>query len=258
MRVGMDQTVVRINLGKSPFQNWTLIYGESSSSMRELSFPSSTGPVLKSARLWSLSVKLILMFMSHVQDAAWMVPGEPLKCQSPADVYLLLKSSDFISHDLDHAFDLCIDTPLVANSEVEPAEVTTLPAEESLVASTSRLELADDDESNQSSSEDEELPPKKRIKRDYDFELVLKKWFDMPKSQEWRCFVRNKELLGTLHFFSIKFCLLTLDEIPAITHRDVNYYKFLQPAEVTDDLRSKILDFFLDQVLDNFPSDSCE
>lgn len=48
-------------------------------------------------------VNLIL----HFQDASWILPT--LKCTSPADVYLLLKSSDFISHDLDPAlaFDGC-------------------------------------------------------------------------------------------------------------------------------------------------------
>lgn len=43
-----------------------------------------------------------------LQDAAWMLPSSsPLKCTSPADVYLLLKSSDFISHDLNR--DLVFD-----------------------------------------------------------------------------------------------------------------------------------------------------
>ena len=36
-----------------------------------------------------------------LQDAAWLLPASsPLKCTSPSDVYLLLKSSDFINHDL--------------------------------------------------------------------------------------------------------------------------------------------------------------
>ncbi|KAN0087681.1 D123 domain containing protein [Tylopilus felleus] len=38
---------------------------------------------------------------SSPKDAAWVLPmSSPLKCTSPADVYLLLKSSDFITHDL--------------------------------------------------------------------------------------------------------------------------------------------------------------
>lgn len=37
----------------------------------------------------------------------------PLRCTSPADVYLLLKSSDFISHDLDPeaVFQYCKERP---------------------------------------------------------------------------------------------------------------------------------------------------
>ncbi|KDQ20843.1 hypothetical protein BOTBODRAFT_151782 [Botryobasidium botryosum FD-172 SS1] len=36
------------------------------------------------------------------RDAVWILaPSSPLKCTSPSDVYLFLKSSDFVSHDLD-------------------------------------------------------------------------------------------------------------------------------------------------------------
>lgn len=39
---------------------------------------------------------------SSPRDAAWMLPASsPLKCISPSDVYLLLKSSDFVQHDID-------------------------------------------------------------------------------------------------------------------------------------------------------------
>ncbi|KAG9315670.1 putative cytoplasmic protein [Chiua virens] len=38
---------------------------------------------------------------SSPKDAAWVLPmSSPLQCTSPAEVYLLLKSSDFITHDL--------------------------------------------------------------------------------------------------------------------------------------------------------------
>lgn len=38
------------------------------------------------------------------KDATWVNNGT-LKCQTPGDVYLLLKSSDFVMHDLLHAID---------------------------------------------------------------------------------------------------------------------------------------------------------
>ncbi|KAJ3537029.1 hypothetical protein NM688_g6748 [Phlebia brevispora] len=47
---------------------------------------------------------------SSPRDAAWMLPASsPLKCVSPADVYLLLKSSDFVLHDIDkdQLFEAC-------------------------------------------------------------------------------------------------------------------------------------------------------
>lgn len=51
---------------------------------------------------------------SSPRDASWILPaGSPMKCTSPADVYMLLKSSDFISHDLDedNVFEGCEPSP---------------------------------------------------------------------------------------------------------------------------------------------------
>lgn len=49
---------------------------------------------------------------SSPQDAKWISPHQnTLKCTSPNDVYLLLKSSSFVSHDLAHAFDGCTAAP---------------------------------------------------------------------------------------------------------------------------------------------------
>lgn len=39
---------------------------------------------------------------SSPKDATWINNGT-LKCQTPGDVYLLLKSSDFVMHDIEHA-----------------------------------------------------------------------------------------------------------------------------------------------------------
>lgn len=43
---------------------------------------------------------------SAPQDAGWMLPGNDLQCMSPSDVYLLLKSSDFITNDIQQAQEL--------------------------------------------------------------------------------------------------------------------------------------------------------
>ncbi|CAG8821218.1 22299_t:CDS:2, partial [Dentiscutata erythropus] len=96
----------------------------------------------------------------------------------------LLKSSDFVAHDLDHAFEDC-------NYE-----------EESL-----------------------------RRQRPDVFELVLRKWYDVAPSMEFRCFVRNEELV-------------------AISQRDVNYYPFL--VDVQEDLETKIIQFFNTNIRNKF------
>ncbi|KAI0755144.1 D123-domain-containing protein [Daedaleopsis nitida] len=59
---------------------------------------------------------------SSPRDAAWILPASsPLKCMSPADVYLLLKSSDFVQHDLDPTlvFDGC-EPPYAPDSPSSP------------------------------------------------------------------------------------------------------------------------------------------
>ncbi len=43
------------------------------------------------------------------KDACWISSTGTLKCSSFSDICLLLKSSDFIVHDLTHAFDCCED-----------------------------------------------------------------------------------------------------------------------------------------------------
>ena len=48
---------------------------------------------------------------SAPKDATWIAATNSIECRSPNDIYLLLKSSDFITHDLEHAFDGCEDEP---------------------------------------------------------------------------------------------------------------------------------------------------
>lgn len=132
------------------------------------------------------------------QDAAWILAGQDLKCQTPADVYLLLKSSDFISHDLDHAFADCVDG-------FEPDATSASASLERVTDDVAAINLATEAEVPRSGADDPEPrapssapgTASTRTRRPYEFELVLKKWFDMPKSQEWRCFVRQDRLLGS-------------------------------------------------------------
>lgn len=77
-----------------------------------------------------------------------------MECRTPNEIYLLLKSSDFITHDLEHPFDDCTDS------------------------------------------------------QDIPYYLVLRKSFQLNPSLEFRCFVRNRQIIG-------------------ISQREMNYFEFL-------------------------------
>ncbi|KAJ7069833.1 D123-domain-containing protein [Mycena amicta] len=79
---------------------------------RKFAFPELDDQIRECVRMYgALFPKLNF---SSPQDASWVLPASsPLKCTSPADVYLLLKSSDFITHDItpESVFDGCSETP---------------------------------------------------------------------------------------------------------------------------------------------------
>jgi len=126
---------------------------------------------------------------SSPKDATWM-NANSMDCRTPSDIYLLLKSSDFITHDLEHAFD---DTE---DGEGAESELTTAT-----------------------------IP----------YHLVLRKAFEMNPSVEFRCFVRNRKLIG-------------------ITQRDLNHFDFL--FDLQERLQSKIQEFFDVRLRDTFPDDN--
>ncbi|KAI9007763.1 D123-domain-containing protein [Hyaloraphidium curvatum] len=90
------------------------------------------------------------------RDASWVALNNSLKCSTPADVFLLLKSSDFVAHDLGN--------PYISTRGEEPPPTPD----------------PDDEESR---------PPEELY-------LVLRKWIEVEPSMEFRCFVRRKELIA--------------------------------------------------------------
>ncbi|TDL22263.1 D123-domain-containing protein [Rickenella mellea] len=125
---------------------------------------------------------------SSPKDASWVLPaGSPLKCTSPADVYLLLKSSDFVQHDVnaDSVFEGCDDSAALDSP--------------------------------------------------YSLELVLKKWYHIDTSREFRCFVRNNMLIG-------------------ISQRDCNFYDFLNEQGTQKKMIQAINLFWDSEVRQNWSS----
>lgn len=77
--------------GEDPALSWPDIHAEVRAVIKELG-----GKVLPKLN-WSAP-----------KDATWISPTNDMECRTPNEVYLLLKSSDFITHDLQHAFDGCV------------------------------------------------------------------------------------------------------------------------------------------------------
>ncbi|KAH9217606.1 D123-domain-containing protein [Leptodontidium sp. 2 PMI_412] len=124
---------------------------------------------------------------SAPKDATWIsMKKNSMECATPNDIYLLLKSSDFITHDLEHAFDDC-------------AEDGTM--------------------------KQEDIP----------YVLVLRKWFKVNPSCEFRCFVKDRRIIG-------------------ICQRDLNHFDFLFPMR--ERLRDTILAYFDKTLKDTFPDGS--
>ena len=99
---------------------------------------------------------------SAPKDATWISATNSMACTTPNDVYLLLKSSDFITHDLEQVFDDCED-----ESE-DGSESADTDAESSVNESLS------------------EIP----------YHLILRKTIPaFNPALEIRCFVRSRHLL---------------------------------------------------------------
>ncbi len=108
-----------------------------------------------------------------------------MECRSANDIYLLLKSSIFITHDLEHAFDDCIDPP----------QKTILAAN---------------------------IP----------YALILRPFFKINTSFEFRCFVRDRTIIG-------------------ISQRDLKYVGYSD--QLLAQLQATIQHFFDKKLKSSFP-----
>eukprot|EP01104_Vermistella_antarctica_P008463 TRINITY_DN2117_c0_g1_i1.p1 TRINITY_DN2117_c0_g1~~TRINITY_DN2117_c0_g1_i1.p1 ORF type:complete len:414 (+),score=112.50 TRINITY_DN2117_c0_g1_i1:129-1370(+) len=97
------------------------------------------------------------MTWSSPRDACWMNTEGNLKCRNVAEIFLLLQSSDFVSHDLCHAEE--------------------------------RFRSEDDNASEATTDENESGDSEGHV-------LALRKFYVLKESMEFRCFVRGTHLVG--------------------------------------------------------------
>jgi hypothetical protein len=124
------------------------------------SFPGFEAAILKAIEKLGGKV-FVKTNWSSPRDAVWV--SGTLQCQSVGEIILLLKSSDFVSFDLEHAYDEC----------------------------------------REESTEGESV--RNASKRPEHFCLVLRKWCNLFPSQEFRCFVKDRQLIATSQRDPTKF-----------------------------------------------------
>lgn len=112
------------------------------------------------------------MNWSAPKDANWIAATNSMECRTANDIYLLLKSSDFVTHDLEQVFDDCEDD---SESEIDDEEE----------ASDERV-----------SGPLEDMLSKAASLSKIPYHLVLRKTVpNFNPALEFRCFVRDRNLL---------------------------------------------------------------
>ena len=148
-----------------------------------------------------------------------------MECQVPNDIYLLLKGSDFITHDLEQAFDECED-----ESHGDSQGEIQMATEDDEVENT-RL-----GPQRSSQSPSQAVKPTGPTVETFPYCLVLRKTIPaMATSLEFRCFVSARHLL----------CLC---------QRDLNHYDFLAP--LVSKLLPLVQGFFETSLKDAFPDEN--
>jgi hypothetical protein len=161
------------------------------------SFPSLTQQ-LQSAITQLGNICMPKMNWSSPKDATWINCGT-LKCSTPGDVYLLLKSSDFIVFDLEKAWedlheeeeddDEMEGGKTENNNNVDKLEHLRIdePSSESnttIICSPS----------NECTSENITQRRSQHSRKEFENELILRKWCNLHPSMEFRCFIYEHEL----------------------------------------------------------------
>ena len=164
---------------------------------------------------------------SAPKDATWISATNSMECQTPNDIYLLLKSSDFITHDLEHAFDDCEDESCSQSRRESNDDVQVKLGSENEVEDS----RSDDQQSSQRLNNASSSPGS--IAQTVLYCLVLRKTIPaMTTSLEFRCFVSARNLL-------------------CICQRDLNHYEFL--ASLIPKFLPLIQEFFDTSLKNTFP-----
>lgn len=153
------------------------------------------------------------------KDAFWITAGQTMCCKDISDVYQLLKASSICKEDL-----LCHNLPVF--------EESTQIIDDTEANGNGQDDDSEDDENEEEEEEDIDTNcPSKQY-------LIFKKWRDIHPGTEFRCFVRNKRIIG-------------------ISPRDwPQYHKYICTQKV--DIVNDIVSLFKEHIKPKFPLYDCK
>lgn len=132
------------------------------------------------------------------RDAAWM---SSLECTTISQVYLLLKSSDFVAHDLTQPFKDCDDVETA--DDAEPYD------ENKCCAATSAVSP---------------------------YSLVLRRWTEINPAHEFRCFVKRKRVVAVSQRDNSNFYTHIADDAQSIQRDILSFFdEFVREKFPLDD-----------------------
>lgn len=167
---------------------------------------------------------------SAPKDACWISATNSMECRSANDVYLLLKSSDFVVHDLEQVFDGVVDEDDEDDDEWDNDDEDDEEKADVVLREGSAHEDIDTQAINRRRRHHQQPPP---TQNPIPYHLILRKSVpQLNPALEFRCFVRARSLL----------CLC---------QRDLNHYPFL--SGLVPHLRSLIHEFFTNNLQHSFP-----
>lgn len=175
---------------------------------------------------------------SAPRDAVWISPGNTLRCTTPAEIILLLKSSDFISHDLSLLEDTNTETGShdgETGSQDDSITNNDTGSQDGLITD---LKTGSDDNSIKTGSQDVCSVTLYTNNTDKGHDrpahmLCLRKWTSIQSSSEFRCFVKDNDII-------------------AISQRDcTSFYEYL--CEYKETILQDILKFHSSKISTKFP-----
>jgi len=198
--------------------------GDSNNEMKKYNFPTLTNQIQSALTALGGGRNLGCMpklNWSSPKDATWINCGS-MKCTKVGDVYLLLKSSDFVGFDLEKVWDdldeedddggddgdgrdECCDgaakgvkSLAIKNTPQDDTSITSEGNKTNNDASSNGWDKNQSYTTNKNDNSTENAPP------GFEYELVLRKWCNLHPSMEFRCFVYNHELGEFSHFISFQ------------------------------------------------------